>query len=149
MELTNKAERRAKDSVKQKTSLMRDQQENYNKFDNENRCKQELEDKVKQIKLQRENLETQLKKLQDLNAKLKTTLNEKIAKAQELNQKLTETNNKSCSLENDIAKISEKLSEADIDNNTISRQIKKKDTIKMLKQLHPGVVLFLLIFIRI
>lgn len=149
MKLMNKAEYRAKDFVKQINSLMRDQQGNHYKLDNKNRCKQELEDKVKQIRLMKENLETRLKKLQDLSAESKATLMEKTAKIEKLNQKITETKNKSLSLENDIVKISEELSEADIDNNTVSRLIKKNETIKMLKQTYPGVVLFLLTIIKI
>lgn len=144
MELTSEAECRAKDFVKQINSLMRDQQEEHDKLDNENRRMQELEDKVKRMRSTKENLETRLKKLQDLSAESKATLMERTVKIEELNQKITETKNKSLSLENEIVKISEELSEADIDNNTVSRLIKKNETVKMLKQIYPGVVSFLL-----
>lgn len=149
MELTSEAECRAKNFVKQINSLMRDQQEDYDKLDNENRRKQELEDKAKKIRLTKENLETRLKKLQDLSAESKATLMERTTKIQELSQKITETKNQSLSLENDIIKISEELSETDIDNNIVSQLIKKNETIKMLKQIYPGVVSFLLTIIRI
>lgn len=142
MELMIEAEYRAQDFVKQINSLMRDQQLDYDKLDNENRRKQELEDKVKQMRLTKENLEMRLKKLQNLSVESKATLMEKTAKMQELNQKIPETKNKMSSLENDIAKISKELAEADIDNNTILRQVKKKETIELLKQLCSGVVWF-------
>jgi len=130
MKLMNEAECQAKDFVKQINVLMRDQQKDHDKLDNENRRKQELEDKVKQMRLTNENLETRLKRLQDLITKSKATLMEKTAKIQELDQKIIETRNKSETLENDIANISEELSQADIDNNTISQRIKKSETIK-------------------
>lgn len=149
MELMSEAECRAKNFVKQINSLMHDQQEDYDKLDNENRRKQELEDKAKKLRLMKENLETRLKKLQDLSAESKATLMERTTKIQELSQKITETKNQSLSLENDIVKISEELSEADIDNNIFSQLIKKNETIKMLKQIYPGVVSFLLTIIRI
>jgi len=145
MELMNKVEFQAKDFVKQINSLMHDQQDHQDKLDNENRRKQELEDKIKQIRLTKENLEIRLQKLQDLSAESKATLMERTVKIQELNQKITETKDKSLSLENDIEKITKELSEADID----SRQIKKNETIKMLIQFHSGVVSFVLTIIRI
>ncbi|XP_071568818.1 LOW QUALITY PROTEIN: structural maintenance of chromosomes protein 1A-like [Temnothorax nylanderi] len=135
MELTNETEYRTTNLVKQINSLMRDQQKDQDKLDNENRRKQDLEYKVKQTRLTKENFETRLKKLQSVEPKV--TLMEK--RAEKLKQKKTDAMNKSFSLENDIAKISEKLSQIDIDKNTISRQIKKNETIQQLKQSYPGV----------
>ncbi|XP_018301786.1 structural maintenance of chromosomes protein 1A-like [Mycetomoellerius zeteki] len=66
MELTNEVECRAQNSVKQIKSLMHDLQEDHTKFDNENRRKEELEDKEKQMILKKINLETRFEKLQDL-----------------------------------------------------------------------------------
>ncbi|XP_024889323.1 structural maintenance of chromosomes protein 1A-like isoform X2 [Temnothorax curvispinosus] len=132
LELTNETEYRTTKLVKQINSLMRDQQKDQDKLDNENRRKQDLEYKVKQTRLTKENFETRLKKLQSVEPKV--TLMEKTA--EKLKQKKTDAMNKSFSLENDIAKISEKLSQIDIDKNTISRQIKKKETIQQLKQLY-------------
>lgn len=149
MELTNETERRAEDFVKQIDSLMCDQQEDHDKLDNKNRCKQELEDKVEQIRRTKENLETRLKRLQDLRAESKATLMERTAKIQELNKQITETRDKSLNLENDITKITEQLSEADIDNNAVLRQIKKNETIKMLRQLYSGAVSFLLYLLEL
>ncbi|XP_018350215.1 PREDICTED: structural maintenance of chromosomes protein 1A-like [Trachymyrmex septentrionalis] len=139
MELTNEVEFRAQNSVKQIKSLMHDQREDQAKLDNENRCKEELEDKEKQMILKKVNLETRFTKLQDSSTKSKTTLMEKIAKIQELNQTITETRNKSLNLENDIVKITEELSEADIDKNNILYKNKKNETINMLKQIYSGV----------
>ncbi|TGZ53900.1 Collagen alpha-2(I) chain [Temnothorax longispinosus] len=132
LELTNETEYRTTNLVKQINSLMRDQQKDQDKLDNENRRKQDLEYKVKQTRLTKENFETRLKKLQSVEPKV--TLMEKTA--EKLKQKKTDAMNKSFSLENDIANISEKLSQIDIDKNTISRQIKKKETIQQLKQLY-------------
>lgn len=147
MELTNEVEYRAKDFMKQ-INLMRNQQEAHdNELNNENRRKQELEDKIKQIRLTIENLEMRLKKLQDSNVEYKAMIIEKTAKKSELNQTITETSNKSSSLEKSIEDISKKLSQVDVDNN--SQLIKKYETIKMLKRLYSGVVLFLLTIIRI
>lgn len=149
MELMIEAECQIKDFVKQINSLLHDQQEDHDKFDNKNRCKQELEDKVKQIRLRKENLETRFKRLQDLNVESKAMFIEKTVKVDELNQKIPETRNKLLNLENNIASIREELSgalsEADIDN----RQSNKKETIKKLKQFYSGVVPFLLTIIRI
>lgn len=149
MELATEAECRAKNFVNQINNLIREKEENHDKLDNENRCKQELEDKVKQIKLTEEDLKTRLEKLQDLNLKFKAMLMEKTAKIEELSTKIIETRDKSFTLENDIAKISEELSQAHIDNNTILQQNKKNETIKKLKQFCSGVVLFLLTIIKI
>lgn len=148
MELTNEVECRAQNSVKQIKSLMHDLQEDHTKFDNENRRKEELEDKEKQMILKKINLETRFEKLQDLSTKFKATLMEKTEKIQELNKKITETRNKLLNLENDIVKITEELSEADIDKNSILHRNKKNETINMLKQFYSGVV-FLLITTRI
>ncbi|XP_011704616.1 PREDICTED: structural maintenance of chromosomes protein 1A-like [Wasmannia auropunctata] len=137
MELTNEVERRTEDYIKQINSLMHKQQEDHYKLDNENRRKQELEDKVKQIKLTKESREARLKKLQDLIVKSEATLPEKTAKIKKLNKKILETRNKLLSLENDIAKITEELS--DIDDNTVSRWTKKHETINKLKQINSGV----------
>ncbi|XP_011068647.1 PREDICTED: structural maintenance of chromosomes protein 1A-like [Acromyrmex echinatior] len=65
MELTNEVEFRAQNSVKQIKSLMHDQREDQAKLDNENRCKEELKDKEKQMILKKANLETRLTRLQD------------------------------------------------------------------------------------
>ncbi|XP_077268586.1 structural maintenance of chromosomes protein 1A-like isoform X2 [Temnothorax americanus] len=132
LELTNETEYRTTNLVKQINSLMRYQQKDQDKLDNENRRKQDLEYKVKQTRLTKENFETRLKKLQSVEPKV--TLMEKTA--EKLKQKKTDAMNKSFSLENDIAKISEELSQIDLDKNTISRQIKKKETIQQLKQLY-------------
>ncbi|XP_018392325.1 PREDICTED: structural maintenance of chromosomes protein 1A-like [Cyphomyrmex costatus] len=53
MELMNKVECQAEVSVKQIKSLMRNQQEDHDKLGNENRRKEELEDKEKQIRLKK------------------------------------------------------------------------------------------------
>ncbi|XP_018366242.1 PREDICTED: structural maintenance of chromosomes protein 1A-like [Trachymyrmex cornetzi] len=139
MELTNKVEFRAHNSIKQIKSLMHDQQEDQAKLDNEYRRKEELEDKEKQIILKKVNLETRFTRLQDSSIKSKTTLMEKTAKIQELDKKITETRNKLLNLENDIVKITEELSEADIDKNSILHRNKKIETINMLKQIYSGV----------
>ncbi|KAG5316334.1 SMC1A protein, partial [Pseudoatta argentina] len=139
MELTNEVEFQAQNSVKQIKSLMHDQREDQAKLDNENRCKEELKDKEKQMILKRANLEMRLTRLQDSNTKSKTTLMEKTAKIQELNKKITETRNKLLNLENDIVQITEELSEADIDKNTVWHRNKKNETINMLKQIYSGV----------
>lgn len=122
--------------------MTRDQEADRNRLDNENRRKQELEDKVKQIALMEEDLKTRLKKLQSVILKYKAMLTEQTKKKQELNDKITETNNKTLSLKNDIAKVLEELQEADIDNCTISLQKMKAETIKMLKKSFHGVVLY-------
>ncbi|KAG5343959.1 SMC1A protein, partial [Acromyrmex heyeri] len=139
MELTNEVEFQAQNSVKQIKSLMHDQREYQAKLDNENRCKEELKDKEKQMILKRANLEMRLTRLQDSNTKSKTTLMEKTAKIQELNKKITETRNKLLNLENDIVQITEELSEADIDKNSVLHRNKKNETINMLKQIYSGV----------
>ncbi|KAG5331244.1 SMC1A protein, partial [Acromyrmex charruanus] len=139
MELTNEVEFQAQNSVKQIKSLMHDQREDQAKLDNENRCKEELKDKEKQMILKRANLEMRLTRLQDSNTKSKTTLMEKTAKIQELNKKITETRNKLLNLENDIVQITEELSEADIDKNSVLHRNKKNETINMLKQIYSGV----------
>lgn len=134
----------ARDFVEQIKSLMLDQQEDHNKFDNENRRKQELEDNVKRMRLKKESLETRLQKLQDLSIESEATLMARTEKVLELNEKIIETRNKSLSRENDIAKITKELSEAD----TVAQYNKKEEIIRMLKELHSGVVSFLLLKFR-
>lgn len=134
----------ARDFVEQIKSLTLDQQEDHNKFDNENRRKQELEDNVKRMRLKKESLETRLQKLQDLSIESEATLMARTEKVLELNEKIIETRNKSLSRENDIAKITKELSEAD----TVAQYNKKEEIIRMLKELHSGVVSFLLLKFR-
>lgn len=134
----------ARDFVEQIKSLMLDQQEDHDKFDNENRRKQELEDNVKRMRLKKESLETRLQKLQDLSIESEATLMARTEKVLELNEKIIETRNKSLSRENDIAKITKELSEAD----TVAQYNKKEEIIRMLKELHSGVVSFLLLKFR-
>lgn len=134
----------ARDFVEQIKSLMLDQQEDHDKLDNENRRKQELEDNVKRMRLKKESLETRLQKLQDLSIESEATLMARTEKVLELNEKIIETRNKSLSRENDIAKITKELSEAD----TVAQYNKKEEIIRMLKELHSGVVSFLLLKFR-
>lgn len=134
----------ARDFVEQIKSLMVDQQEDHDKLDNENRRKQELEDNVKRMSLKKESLETRLQKLQDLSIESEATLMARTEKVLELNEKIIETRNKSLSQENDIAKITKELSEAD----TVAQYNKKEEIIRMLKELHSGVVSFLLLKFR-
>lgn len=134
----------ARDFVEQIKSLMLDQQEDHDKLDNENRRKQELEDNVKRMRLKKESLETRLQKLQDLSIESEATLMARTEKVLELNKKIIETRNKSLSRENDIAKITKELSEAD----TVAQYNKKEEIIRMLKELHSGVVSFLLLKFR-
>lgn len=133
-----------RDFVEQIKSLMLDQQEDHDKLDNENRRKQELEDNVKRMRLKKESLETRLQKLQDLSIESEATLMTRTEKVLELNEKIIETRNKSLSQENDIAKITKELSEAD----TVAQYNKKEEIIRMLKELHSGVVSFLLLKFR-
>lgn len=134
----------ARDFVEQIKSLMLDQQEDHDKLDNENRRKQELQDNVKRMRLKKESLETRLQKLQDLSIESEATLMARTEKVLELNEKIIETRNKSLSRENDIAKITKELSEAD----TVAQYNKKEEIIRMLKELHSGVVSFLLLKFR-
>lgn len=134
----------ARDFVEQIKSLMLDQQEDHDKLDNENRRKQELKDNVKRMRLKKESLETRLQKLQDLSIESEATLMARTEKVLELNEKIIETRNKSLSRENDIAKITKELSEAD----TVAQYNKKEEIIRMLKELHSGVVSFLLLKFR-
>lgn len=134
----------ARDFVEQIKSLMLDEQEDHDKLDNENRRKQELEDNVKRMRLKKESLETRLQKLQDLSIESEETLMARTEKVLELNEKIIETRNKLLSRENDIAKITKELSEAD----TVAQYNKKEEIIRMLKELHSGVVSFLLLKFR-
>lgn len=130
--------------MNQINSLIRDQEVDRDRLDNENRRKQELEDKVKQTALMKENMKIRLRKLQNIIAESRVMLTEKATKKKELDDKITETNNKSLSLKNDIAQILEALNDVDVNNYTISWQKKKIETIKILKQLFPGVVVYLI-----
>ncbi|KAL0128334.1 hypothetical protein PUN28_003545 [Cardiocondyla obscurior] len=137
--LTCEVQHQAKDFVKEKNNLLHDDEPDKDKLNNKNRCKKELEDKIKLMRLTEENHEMRLKKLQDLNKQINITLTEKKAKLHELNEKIIETRDKSLSLENDIAPISKNLSQADLDNDIVLQQIRNDETITTLKQLYSDV----------
>lgn len=144
MKLKNMTEHQAKDFIKQINRLMREQQIDHDKLDDESRLKQESEDKAKQKALMKQGLEERLRKLQDLSVESKLILTDKIAIKEKLVRQLTETKEKLPYLENNIAKISEGLREAVIDNHTILHQAKQTDTIQLLKQSFSGVVLLMI-----
>lgn len=137
MILKTEVESRAKDSINRINELMHDQQIDQYKLDNENRRKMELESKAKFEMLEKEKFEIRLQKLQTLNDQFKSRLVEKISERQTLQREISEAQEKSSNLGNDITMISEKLIQADINNE------KKAAIIKNLKESFSGVVLFL------
>jgi len=148
MDLKSKAENHVKDIIIKINDLTLDQQMNRDKFDNYNRRKQELEDRIKQIMLMKEDLEERLKKLHKLNVESKATITEMTIKRQKLSEEIDGTKIISSNLENDMIKVSRELCESKIDNYTISYQMRKAEIIKMLKQSFSGVVVFLLILLE-
>jgi len=147
MDLKSKVENQVKDIVIEINDLTLNQQINHDKLDNYNRRKQELEDRVKQIMLMKEDLEERFKKLHNLNIESKATITEMTIKRQELNEEMDKTKTILSNLENDMIKVSKELCESKIDNYMISHQIRKAEIIKMLKQSFSGVVLFLSILL--
>lgn len=125
---------------------MRNQESYRIEFENENRIKEDAKNKKKRITSLKNSLEECLQKLENSKSNLKATLEKKIKDKDKLFKEITEIENTSLKLKNDIAKISEKLDQAD--NRKIALQEKKKEIIKReiiekLKQF-SGVVLFLL-----
>lgn len=147
MDLKTKAENQAKDIVMEINDLTRNQQLDRDKLDNHNRRKQELEDKVNQITLTKNDHEKRFEKLRDLSVSSKTMITEMTTKREKLNEKLAEMQIKSSRLENEMITISEELRELDTDNDRVSYQMKKAMIINMLKQHFHGVVLLQLLFI--
>ncbi|XP_012228669.1 structural maintenance of chromosomes protein 1A-like [Linepithema humile] len=129
-ELKSEVEYRAKDFVEQINRLMRNQEPDRIKFENENRIKQELEDKIKRDTFKKDNLEKCLQGLQDSDAKFKRTLESKIKDRKELIKEINTIKTTSIKLSNDIANISKELGQADIS----SQEKKKVEIIKNLKQ---------------
>jgi len=147
MDLKNKAENQVKGIVIEINDLTLNQQMNRDKLDNYNRRKQELEDRVKQIMLMKEDLEERFKKLHNLNVESKAMITEVTIKRQKLSEEIEKTKTLSSNLENDMIKVSKELCESKIDNYMISHQMRKAEIIKMLKQSFSGVVLFLSILL--
>jgi len=147
MDLKNKAENQVKGIVIEINDLTLNQQMNRDKLDNYNRRKQELEDRVKQIMLMKEDLEERFKKLHNLNMESKAMITEMTIKRQKLSEEIEKTKTLSSNLENDMIKVSKELCESKIDNYMISHQMRKAEIIKMLKQSFSGVVLFLSILL--
>lgn len=135
MILKTKAESQAKDFINNINDLMHDQQVDRYKLDNQNRSKMELENKIKIETLGKEQLETQVLKLQVLNDLLKKRLVEKKEEKQKIEREIREIQEKSLKLKTDIANMEDE-SEVKI------LQEKKIEIIKNLKEYFSGVVLF-------
>lgn len=134
MILKTEAERQAKDFINHINDLMQNQQIDQYKLDDKNRSKMELESKIKIETLGKEQLETQVQKLQTLNDLFKLRLIEKKVERQKIEREIRETEEKSLKLKNNIATISDECVEFSQD--------KKAEIIKNLKECFPGVVLF-------
>ncbi|XP_025265125.1 structural maintenance of chromosomes protein 1A [Camponotus floridanus] len=132
MILKTEAESQAKDFINNINNLMHDQQVDQYDLDNQNRSKMELESKIKIETLGKEQLETQVQKLQTLNDLFKLRLVEKKEEKQKIEKEIRETEEKSLKLISDIAKISYESAE-------VLQQEKKANIIKNLKECFPGV----------
>lgn len=134
MILKTEAESQAKDFINHINDLMHNQQIDQYKLDDKNRSKMELESKIKIETLGKEQLETQIQKLQTLNDCFKLRLLEKKVEKQKIEREIKETEEKSLKLKNDIATI--------LDDECEEQQDKKAEIIKNLKECFSGVVLF-------
>lgn len=125
--------------------LKYDQEKDQNKLDNEKRKKVEIEDKKKKLQFMSKETGKRIERLEQYIMQTEVTLTEQKRMDHDLEAEITQNKIAIDEMQVELDKITNKLNDITADKYTISRECQKLNTITILKDLFPEVVIFKII----
>lgn len=122
--------------------LRYDQENDQNKLDNEKRKKIDIEDKKKKLQFMLKETEKRMEQLEQYIIKTEVTLTEQKNMEHNLEADITQNKIAIEEMQVELDKITNKLNDITADKFTVSRECQKLNTITILKDLFPEVVIF-------
>lgn len=137
--LKEEAGKNAARYMQEMDSITREQKSDQDRFDNENRKKNELIAKIKQKENEMEENRKRVEKLDDYVRTSETAVADLKRSEMELSEQVETANVRINEINDELASIMEQLGEAKVDKHESSRAIKKKELLENLRRLFPGV----------
>uniref|UniRef100_K1Q630 Structural maintenance of chromosomes protein n=1 Tax=Magallana gigas TaxID=29159 RepID=K1Q630_MAGGI len=138
--LKEEAGKNAARYMQEMDSITREQKSDQDRFDNENRKKNELIAKIKQKENEMEENRKRVEKLDDYVRTSETAVADLKRSEMELSEQVETANVRVNEINDELASIMEQLGEAKVDKHESSRAIKKKELLENLRRLFPGVI---------
>ncbi|XP_033230751.1 structural maintenance of chromosomes protein 1A-like [Belonocnema kinseyi] len=120
-------------------SINREQKSDQDRLDNEGRKKTEIENKIKQKSLLRDEAMKRVEKLEEHIKASEAALEEQKKMRGDLQCDVGSSKDKIQNLQRELENISEQLGDAKVDKHEVSRTKKKTEIVENFKKLFPGV----------
>ncbi|KAL3853418.1 hypothetical protein ACJMK2_016957 [Sinanodonta woodiana] len=137
--LKEEAGKRSARLLQEMDTVQREQKSDQDRYDNEQRKKNDLSNKIQHKEQEMEENKKRVEKLNDYIRTSNTAVEEQKKLEEELAQEVEEANARLTEIQEELNSVLDQLGEAKVDKHENSRAVRKAELLENLKRLYPGV----------